>query len=128
MPFSNTVRNAFIEGGFTTLEIKRYEYDCDTRPMEIDPFSDAWQETFRKRIEYIKGLLHMGIKATRISDKIDSYLMGKSENSPYDYIREAYPIRGEKKSDFNARVEARAQTARNKIRRHFGKAYTETIF
>lgn len=106
----------FHKGGWTDFEIGTINEDLRLRPQIINPRNDAWQAVFKERLNYIQTKLNQGYSLSQISAKLVAYLMGKKEHSPFDYIREAYPIRGEKKTDFNARVAARA-----KIVDHFGR-------
>lgn len=132
MPLSAIDRKEFIKGGWTLKEIERIEQDLEERPQKIDPFNEAWQRVFADRHEYVKKMLLSGLTIRQIHAKIDAYIAGLGIRSPWDYIREVYPVRGGKKTDFNKRVEARVsaqERAKNRIQRHFGKAYkTVSIF
>jgi len=107
----------FRRGGFTDFEIGIINEGLRNRPQEIDPTNSAWQAVFRDRLNYIRRGLDAGATLRQIHNKIISYVRGRDRGqSPWDFLREAYPIRGGKKTDFNKRVEARA-----KIKEHFGK-------
>jgi hypothetical protein len=107
----------FRKNGWTELEIKRIGDDLDARPQAIDLQNAAWKQVFTSRLNYIRARLDDGYKLREVYTKINAYL-ARNTRSPWDYIREAYPVRGGKKSDFNARV-----AARGKINRHYKGDY-----
>lgn len=110
---------AFRRGGLTDIEIGMINEGLRTRPQEIDPFNDAWQLVFYNRLNYIRSQLHIGKSLRQITDKINSFVRAKDRGqSPWDFLREAYPIKGGKKTDFVKRAEARS-----KIVDHFGSRY-----
>lgn len=108
----------FRKNGWTELEIKRIGEDLDARPQAIDLTNEAWKRVFKERLNYIRDKLILGYKLREVQLKINAYLT-RSTRSPWDYIREAYPVKGGKKSDFAARV-----AARGKIKRHYQGDYT----
>lgn len=108
----------FRKNGWTELEIKRIDEDLEARPQTLDLQGSSWQKVFKERLDYIRSKLVLGYKLPEIYLKINAYLT-RSTRSPWDYIREAYPVKGGKKSDFAARV-----AARGKIKRHYQGDYT----
>lgn len=107
----------FHKGGFTDFEIGMINEGLRTRPQNIDPTNEAWQAVFRDRLNYIRVKLNAGYILRQIHAKIMAYVRNRDRGySPWDFLREAYPIRGGKRTDFSKRVEART-----KIKEHFGK-------
>lgn len=104
----------FHKGGFTDFEIGMINESLRTRPQNIDPTNKAWQAVFRDRLNYIRVKLNAGYTLRQIHAKIVAYV--RRGYSPWDFLREAYPIRGGKRTDFNKRVEAGT-----KIKEHSGK-------
>jgi hypothetical protein len=113
-------KKEFVRGGFTNLEIQKIEHDLEERPQEIDPTNEAWQQVFRKRLDYIRSQLNLHKPLREIYAKLDSYLTVSGKRTPWDFMRELYPIKGGKKADFTARVDARAK---GRIRTHFKGTY-----
>ena len=107
----------FRAGGFTEFEIGVINENLRTRPQEIDPESEAWQQVFKNRLNFIRSKLNQGMPLGAIHDRIISFL-SRQKGTPWDFLREAYPLKGSKRSDFNKRIEARA-----KVKDHFGAAY-----
>lgn len=109
----------FHKGGFTDFEIGMINEGLRERPQKIDPTNSAWQAVFKERLNYIRKGLNAGATLRQIHKKIIAYVRNRDTGqSPWDFLREAYPIKGGKKTDFSKRVEARA-----KIKDHFGKGY-----
>ena len=107
----------FRKGGFTDFEIGMINEGLRERPQTIDPANEAWQAVFKERLNYIRSKLNAGYTLRQIQSKIAAYVRNRDKGqSPWDFLREAYPIKGGKKTDFNKRVEARA-----KIKEHFGR-------
>ena len=114
---TNAEIKAFRRGGLFDFEIGAISADLRTRPQKIDPNNEAWQEVFRNRLNYIRTQLNRGLTLRQIENKVISYVKSKGQ-SPWDFLREAYPIKGGKKADFVKRAEARAR-----IVDHFGRQY-----
>jgi hypothetical protein len=117
----------FHKGGFTDFEIGMINEGLRERPQKIDPTNSAWQAVFKERLNYIRKGLNAGATLRQIHKKIIAYVRTYVRNrdtgqSPWDFLREAYPIKGGKKTDFNKRVEARAKI-KDHIKDHFGKGY-----
>ena len=112
---TNAEIKAFRRGGLFDFEIGAISADLRTRPQKIDPNNEAWQEVFRKRLNYIRTQLNKGLTLRQIEAKAISYA---KKQSLWDFLREAYPIKGGKKADFVKRAEARAR-----ITDHFGRQY-----
>lgn len=109
----------FKRGGFTDFEIGMINEDLRLRPQTIDPNSAAWQQVFKARLDYIRTCLSKRMSLGSIYAKIISYSKSKNrEHTPWDFLREIYPVRGQKRSDFQKRIDARA-----KVEDHFGRAY-----
>ena len=104
-------------GGLTDFEIGIINENLRTRPQEIDVTNEAWQSYFRARLNYIRTSLRQGKSLREIRNKIISFLQ-HHKGTPWDFLRDAYPVKGHKRSDFQARI--RAHT---KIREHFGRNY-----
>lgn len=113
------------KGGLTDFEIGIINENIRERPQNIDVTNEAWQSYFKSRLEYIASMRKRGFSWKTIHDKIISFLQ-RQQGTPWDFLRDAYPIKGHKRKDFDTRYRAHINAkaaSRAKIREHFRRSY-----
>lgn len=105
------------KGGLTDFEIGVINENLRTRPQQLDITNEAWQSYFRARLGYIQDGIRRGKSMQAIQSKIISFIR-QQKGTPWDFLRDAYPVKGHKRKDFQARAKAHA-----KVKEHFGRSY-----
>ncbi len=116
---------AMRKGGLTDFEIGIINENLRERPQNIDITNEAWQAYFRSRLEYMTTMHKQGFSWKAIHAKIITFLQ-RQLGTPWDFLRDAYPIKGRKRKDFDTRYKAHMNAkaaSRAKVREHFGRAY-----
>lgn len=109
--------NEMRKGGLTDFEIGVINENLRERPQQLDITNEAWQSLFRSRLDYIRTSMKQGKSLTAIRNKIITFIQ-RQKGTPWDFLRDAYPVKGHKRSDFQARARAHA-----KVKEHFGREY-----
>ena len=91
--------------GLTDWEIGTINENLRERPQSIDVTNAAWQAYFKKRLDFIAANRRKGVSMKAIHHKIITFLQ-RQLGTPWDFLRDAYPIKGKKRKDFDTRYNA----------------------